>query len=79
MKRMRFALVAAAAATALALAGCAGGGDAGEEAEETPEAAPTFEAGTTMADLSEAGSITIGTNQDAIASASRIGIPNVSL
>lgn len=64
MKRMRFALVAAAAATALALAGCAGGGDAGDEAEETPEAAPTFEAGTTMADLSEAGSITIGTKFD---------------
>lgn len=64
MKRMRFALVAAAAATALALAGCAGGGDAGEEPEETPEAAPTFEAGTTMADLSEAGSITIGTKFD---------------
>ena len=63
MKRMRFALVAAGAATALALAGCAGGGGGGE-AEETPEAAPTFEAGTTMADLSEAGSITIGTKFD---------------
>jgi glutamate transport system substrate-binding protein len=60
---MRFALVAAGAATALALAGCAGGGGGGE-AEETPEAAPTFEAGTTMADLSEAGTITIGTKFD---------------
>lgn len=63
MKRMRIALVAAAAASALALAGCAGGGT-GEEAEETPEAAPTFEAGTTMAELSEAGAITIGTKFD---------------
>jgi len=64
MKRMRIALVAAAAASALALAGCAGGGGGGEEAEETPEAAPTFEAGTTMAELSEAGAITIGTKFD---------------
>jgi glutamate transport system substrate-binding protein len=63
MKRMRIALVAAAAASALALAGCAGGGG-GETAEETPEAAPTFEAGTTMAALSEAGSITVGTKFD---------------
>ncbi|MFE6257464.1 glutamate ABC transporter substrate-binding protein [Agromyces sp. NPDC057865] len=64
MKRMRFALVAAGAATALALAGCAGGGDSGGEAEETPTAAPTFEAGTTMAELSDAGKITIGTKFD---------------
>ena len=62
MTRMRIALVAAAAASALALAGCAGGGGATEEA--TPEAAPTFEAGTTMADLSEAGTITVGTKFD---------------
>jgi glutamate transport system substrate-binding protein len=64
MKRMRIALVAAAAASALALAGCAGGGggDATEPAAE--ETAPTFEAGTTMAELSEAGSITVGTKFD---------------
>ncbi|MDR6904332.1 glutamate transport system substrate-binding protein [Agromyces sp. 3263] len=59
---MRFALVAAAAASALVLAGCAGGG--GDTAEETPTAAPTFEAGTTMAKLSEAGKITVGTKFD---------------
>ena len=64
MKRMRFALVAAGAAAALALAGCAGGGSGGGEASETPEAAPTFEAGTTMAKLSDAGKITIGTKFD---------------
>jgi len=63
MKRMRIALVAAAAVSALALAGCAGGG--GDETEPTEEAAaPTFEAGTTMADLAEAGKITIGTKFD---------------
>lgn len=62
MRRSRIALVAAAAAAALTLAGCAGdGGDAGEPTvEETPE----FEAGTTMAELAEAGSITIGTKFD---------------
>ena len=63
MTRMRIALVAAAAAASLALAGCAGGGgDATEEATEEP--APTFEAGTTMAELSEAGTITVGTKFD---------------
>ena len=62
MKRMRIALVAGAAASALVLAGCAGGG--GDTAEETPTAAPTFEAGTTMAKLSEAGKITVGTKFD---------------
>ncbi|HET8778857.1 MAG TPA: glutamate ABC transporter substrate-binding protein, partial [Agromyces sp.] len=64
MKRMRIALVAAAAASALALAGCAGGGggDATEPAAE--ETAPTFEAGTTMAELAEAGTITVGTKFD---------------
>jgi len=63
MKRMRIALVAAAAASALALAGCAGGG-AGDTAEPTEEAAPTFEAGTTMAELADAGAITVGTKFD---------------
>jgi glutamate transport system substrate-binding protein len=63
MKRMRIALVAAAAASALALAGCAGGG-AGDTAEPTEEAAPTFEAGTTMAELADAGTITVGTKFD---------------
>lgn len=63
MKRMRIALVAAAAVSALALAGCASGGG-GETAEPSAEPAPTFEAGTTMAELSEAGEITIGTKFD---------------
>jgi glutamate transport system substrate-binding protein len=63
MKRMRIALVAAAAASALALAGCAGGGGGATE-EPTAEPAPTFEAGTTMAELADAGSITVGTKFD---------------
>ena len=63
MTRMRIALVAAAAAASLALAGCAGGGGSATE-EATEEPAPTFEAGTTMADLSEAGTITVGTKFD---------------
>ncbi|RZS67595.1 amino acid ABC transporter substrate-binding protein (PAAT family) [Agromyces ramosus] len=63
MTRMRIALVAAAAAASLALAGCAGGGGTATE-EATEEPAPTFEAGTTMAELSEAGTITVGTKFD---------------
>ncbi|MRG61601.1 transporter substrate-binding domain-containing protein [Agromyces sp. CFH 90414] len=64
MKRSRIAFAAAAAAAALVLAGCAGNGDGGGEAEETVEPAPTFDEGTTMAELSEAGTITIGTKFD---------------
>ncbi|MFF2273040.1 glutamate ABC transporter substrate-binding protein [Agromyces sp. NPDC058136] len=63
MKRKSIALLAAAAATALALAGCSsGGGDTASS--ESAEPAPTFEAGTTMAALAEAGTITVGTKFD---------------
>ncbi|MGR0220523.1 glutamate ABC transporter substrate-binding protein [Agromyces sp. ZXT2-6] len=64
MRRSRIALVAAAAASALLFSGCAG--DAGDDAAEEPtvEEAPEFEEGTTMAELAEAGSITIGTKFD---------------
>ncbi|WP_308799928.1 glutamate ABC transporter substrate-binding protein [Agromyces silvae] len=61
MTRSRIGLLAATAAAALVLAGCAGGGDS---AEPTVEETPEFEAGSTMAELSEAGSITIGTKFD---------------
>ena len=64
MKRMRLPLIALAAAGALALSACAGGGTPGAEDTATPEPEPTFEAGTTMADLAEAGTITIGTKFD---------------
>jgi glutamate transport system substrate-binding protein len=64
MRRSRIALVAAAAATALLFTGCAG--DGGDDAAEEPtvEETPEFEEGTTMAELAEAGSITIGTKFD---------------
>jgi len=66
MKRSRIALVAAAAATALLFAGCAGdaGSPTDDEAQPTVEETPEFEEGTTMAELAEAGSITIGTKFD---------------
>ena len=61
MRFRRTTLAATLAAAAMALSAC--GGDGGETAapvEENPE----FEAGTTMAELSEAGSITVGTKFD---------------
>ena len=65
MKRTRLSMLAVAAAGALLLAGCAsGGGDADGGETSTPEPAPTFAAGTTMAELAEAGTITIGTKFD---------------
>lgn len=65
MKRMRLPLIALAAAGALALSACAGGGGTpGAEDTATPEPEPTFAAGTTMAELAEAGTITIGTKFD---------------
>ena len=64
MKRMRLPLIALAAAGALALSACASGGTPAGEETTAPEPAPTFEAGTTMAELAEAGTITIGTKFD---------------
>lgn len=61
MKRLKIALVAAAAASALALSGCSGG-DSEEPADVAD--APTFDEGTTMAKLADAGTITIGTKFD---------------
>ena len=63
---MRLALrtAATAAALALALAGC-GGSEGGDDlAAEKPDAAPTFEAGTTMARIQEAGTLKVGTKFD---------------
>lgn len=65
MKKSRLALVALAAASALALGGCASGStDAGSAETATPEPAPTFAEGSTMAALADAGTITIGTKFD---------------
>lgn len=63
MKRSRLPLLALATASALMLSACASATpDAGSTT--TPEPAPTFAEGTTMATLAEAGSITIGTKFD---------------
>jgi glutamate transport system substrate-binding protein len=65
MKRTRIPLIALAAASALALSACASGTDAGGEETTAPEVEEvTFEEGTTMAELAEAGTITIGTKFD---------------
>ncbi len=63
MQFRRTALVAALSVVALTAAAC---GDDAEDsaAEPTVAEAPEFEAGTTMAELAEAGSITIGTKFD---------------
>jgi glutamate transport system substrate-binding protein len=66
MRTTRFAVAAVAATATLVLAACGGDDDdtgTGTTAAPTEEA-PEFEAGTTMAELSEAGSITIGTKFD---------------
>jgi glutamate transport system substrate-binding protein len=60
---MRFTKIkglAAAAGLSLVLAGC--GGDGGEEIEVAEN--PDFEAGTTMAEISERGTVTVGTKFD---------------
>lgn len=64
MRISRVTAVAAAAALALSMAACGGNGDGtGGENPDVVES-PTFEAGTTMARLSEAGKITVGTKFD---------------
>ncbi|MDZ8171341.1 glutamate ABC transporter substrate-binding protein [Microbacterium xanthum] len=65
MKRARLPLIALAAAGALALTACGGGDDtSGDDAAVEPAEEVTFDEGTTMAALNEAGSITIGTKFD---------------
>lgn len=60
--KARNTLIAATAISAmLAMAGCSTGGS---EVDDTPASAPTFEAGTTMAKLAEAGTMTAGTKFD---------------
>jgi glutamate transport system substrate-binding protein len=64
MRISRVTAVAAAAALALSMAACGGNGDGtGGENPDVVES-PTFEAGTTMARLSEAGKLTVGTKFD---------------
>jgi glutamate transport system substrate-binding protein len=63
MRHTKLSFFALAAATAVVLTGCAGSSEE-PGAGSTPEPAPTFAAGSTMAELSEAGEITIGTKFD---------------
>jgi glutamate transport system substrate-binding protein len=60
MRSTRIKGLAAAAGLALVLSACGGGGDEEVEVEESPD----FEAGTTMADISERGTVTVGTKFD---------------
>jgi len=53
-----------AAAGALVLAGCSGGGSAPESSDAPVATETNFEAGTTMAKLHDAGTITVGTKFD---------------
>ncbi len=65
MKRVRLPLIALAAASALALTACASdGGDAPEDTTAPESEEMTFDEGTTMAALADAGTITIGTKFD---------------
>lgn len=66
MRLRRNALAASMAVAALALAACGGGGDsdAGSGGTATVEEKPTFESGTTMAKLAEAGTVRVGTKFD---------------
>jgi glutamate transport system substrate-binding protein len=65
MLRRTTPALAAAAALALTLSACGGDDeDGGTATSPQPEESVSFEPGTTMAELSEAGSITIGTKFD---------------
>ncbi|SFE59668.1 glutamate ABC transporter substrate-binding protein [Blastococcus tunisiensis] len=63
MSFRRGALAATLTTTALVLSAC-GGDDGGDAPEPDVAEAPEFEAGTTMAEIAERGSITVGTKYD---------------
>lgn len=63
MSLRRNTLAAMMAASALVLAACGGGDDTGAP-QPTVADAPDFEAGTTMAELADAGTIRVGTKYD---------------
>ena len=65
MRTLRTSSVALAAALSLTLAACGGGDDEASEDTAAPAAEePSFEPGTKMAELAEAGKITVGTKFD---------------
>lgn len=62
--KKKLSLIALAAASVLALAACASGDAGTTTPEESAAPAPTFAAGSTMAKLADAGTITVGTKFD---------------
>jgi len=64
MRHTKLSFFALAAAAAVVLSGCAGSTDPADDSASTPEPAPSFAAGSTMAKLADAGTITIGTKFD---------------
>ncbi|MGY2082156.1 glutamate ABC transporter substrate-binding protein [Blastococcus sp. SYSU DS0539] len=64
MSFRRSALVATLSVVALTAAACGGGEDEAAAPEPDVAEAPEFEAGTTMAEIAEAGTITVGTKFD---------------
>lgn len=64
MRHRRFAVAALAASAALVLASCGDDDDGGTVTEPEDVSAEDFPEGSTMAELAEAGSITIGTKFD---------------
>lgn len=64
MRFRRTTLAAGMAVAALTLAACGGGDDSGSTPEVEVSDAPEFEAGTTMADIVDAGTIRVGTKFD---------------
>ena len=65
MRTLRTSSVALAAALSLTLAACGGSDDEGGEDTAAPAAEePSFEAGTPMAEIAEAGKLTVGTKFD---------------
>ncbi len=63
MSRRRSTLAALAAASSLVLAAC-GGGESEDAAEPSVAESPEFEAGTTMAEIADAGTLRVGTKFD---------------
>ena len=64
MRHHRMLMPAIAAVLALAIAACGGGGEEEPAAEVEKDAAGKFEAGSTMAQLSEAGAVKVGVKID---------------
>ena len=64
MRTRRFAVATLVASAALVLAACGDDDDNGAETEPEDVATEEFSEGSTMAELAEAGSITVGTKFD---------------